>query len=583
MRTAQREERVSAAAETNRQERKPGGDNMKAWKGFVLALLLVLLVTVIGAALFIHRGIRATNQPFALEATVARAVRHYSIPRAARNEKNPLDANSRNLQSGRDAFLATCQTCHGHDGSGLIPVGQSLYPRVPDLRAEQTQNMSDGELHYIIENGVELTGMPAWGNPHQVQNVDGWKLVLHIRSLRPLTQHEQTQQTLTSVSAHYVGSQACQKCHADTYEHWQKTPMANVVRDPRQRPDAIIPDLTSNNVSKFSKDQVAFVYGSVWKQRYFTKVGDDYFPLPVQWEVRNKKWSKYQVPPTGGDWWAPLYPGDNLHRPTGPLCDGCHSVGYDIQTKQVAEWNVGCERCHGAGSEHIQHPTRDNILNPAHMNYVAASDSCIQCHSQGQPRSNPIEGKYYDWPVGYRVGLQLADYWELEAYTLGEPQNFLYFPDGTAHKNRMQGNDFVQSVMYRRGVTCFDCHDVHGTSNYAQLRKPANTLCLDCHGPLSPNGPRTATIEEHTHHKEGSAGSQCVACHMPAIETEGPANTMVHAHTFRFITPAMTDKYRIPNSCTSCHTDKTTAWANDAMRQWNERSPWRLGQNPASN
>ena len=70
--------------------------------------------------------------------------------------------------------------------------------------------------------------------------------------------------------------------------------MANVVRDPRQHPDAIIPDLATNNVYKFSKDQVAFVYGSIWKQRYFTKVGDDYFPLPAQWEVVNKKWSKYR-------------------------------------------------------------------------------------------------------------------------------------------------------------------------------------------------------------------------------------------------------------------------------------------------
>jgi predicted CXXCH cytochrome family protein len=556
---------------------------MKSWKAFLLAPILLLVIVLFGVALLIHRGFRATNQPSGLETVVARAARNYSIPSAAGHEKNPLDASAQNLQDGRDEFLAKCQACHGHDGSGLTPVGQSLYPRVPDLRAAPSQNLTDGEIHYIIENGVELTGMPAWGNPHQAQNVDGWKLVLYVRSLRPLTQPEQAQEKEASATAHFVGSQACEKCHADVYEHWQKTPMANVVRDPRQHPDAIIPDLATNNVYKFSKDQVAFVYGSVWKQRYFTKIGDDYFPLPVQWEVVNKKWSKYQVPPTGGDWWAAFYPGDNMHRPTGPLCDGCHSVGYDIHTKQVAEWNVGCERCHGPGSEHVAHPTRGNILDPSHMDYVAASDTCIQCHSQGQPLSNPIEGKYYDWPVGYHVGLRLADYWKLEDHTLGAPQNFLYFPDGTAHKNRMQGNDFVQSVMYRRGVTCFDCHDVHGTGNYAQLRKPANQLCLDCHGPSSANGPRTATIEEHTHHKDGSAGSQCVACHMPAIETEGPANTMVHAHSFRFITPAMTDQYKIPNPCTSCHTDKTTAWANDAMRQWSERSPWRLGQNPASN
>lgn len=553
---------------------------MRVRKWLPLAVLLILVIAVLGGALLIHRGFRATNRPWSIETAIARRFRDYAIPVAARNEKNPLQATPQNLQDGRETFLAKCQICHAHDGSGLTPVGQSLNPRVPDLRAAPTQNLMDGEIHYIIENGVELTGMPAWDNPHRVEDGDGWKLVLFIRSLRPLARQEQAQEAQTMSSAHYVGSKACEKCHAEIYKHWQKTPMANVVRDPREHPDAIIPDLATNNVYKFSKDQVALVYGSIWKQRYFKKVGADYFPLPVQWEVTNKKWSKYQVPPTGGDWWARFYPGDNFHRPTGPLCDGCHSVGYDIRTKQVAEWNVGCERCHGPGSEHVAHPTRGNIINPAHMDYVAASDTCIQCHSQGQPLSNPIESQYYDWPVGYGVGLKLANYWKLEEHTLGEPANFFYYPDGTAHKNRMQGNDYVQSVMYRRGITCFDCHDIHGTDNYAQLRKPADKLCLDCHGPRSPNGPRTATIEEHTHHKAGSPGSQCVACHMPAIETEGPTHTMVHAHTFRFITPAMTDKYKMPNPCTSCHTDRSTKWAADAMRQWNERSPWRLTQYP---
>ena len=547
---------------------------MRIWKALLLALLLIVVIGAGGVAWVIRRGFSATAEPSFFETVLARGVRNLAIPVGSRNQKDPLEATSQNVEDGREDFLARCATCHGHDGSGLTPMGQSLYPRVPDLRSAQAQSLTDGELHYIIENGVELTGMPAWGNPHQVQNADSWKLVLYIRSLRPLTKAEQTEQAQNTVSAHYVGSQACQKCHAELYAHWQKTPMASVVRDPRQHPDAIIPDLATNTVSKFSKDQVAFVYGSLWKQRYFTKIGDDYFPLPVQWEVANHKWSKYVVP-AGGDWWAAVYPPDNMKRPTGPLCDGCHSVGYDIHTKQVAEWNVGCERCHGPGSEHIAHPARANILNPAHMDYVAASDTCIQCHSQGQPLSNPIEGKYYDWPVGYSVGLKLQDFWKLEEHRLGQPANFYYFPDSTAHKNRMQGNDFVQSVMYRRGVTCFDCHDVHGTDNYAQLRKPAEKICLDCHGPKSANGPRTATLEEHTHHKDGSAGSQCVACHMPSIETEGVPGTFVHGHTFRFVTPAETDNYKIPNPCNSCHTDKTTAWANDALRHWPERSPWR--------
>lgn len=546
---------------------------MRKWRAYLLAVVLIVVAVLVLFALLLRRGFRATNEPSYLERTVARKLRDLSIPSHSRREVNPLKESAENLQQGREMFLAKCASCHGIDGTGRTTMGRNLYPKTPDLLSANTQKLTDGEIHYIIENGVQLTGMPAWGSPN-LQPDDIWRLVMFIRNMRPLTAAEQQTQQAASVSAHYVGSQSCNKCHAEIYDRWKNTPMANVVRDPRKHPEAVIPNLATDTVAKFGLEQVAFVYGSLWKQRYFTKVGDDYFPLPAQWEIKNQKWSKYFVR-EGTDWWASFYPPDNMQRPTGPTCDGCHSVGYDIHSKQVAEWNVGCERCHGPGSEHVEHPSRANIFNPAHANYVDASDTCIQCHSQGRPATIPIEGKYYDWPVGYQVGKRLQNYWRLEERTLGAT-DFYYFPDGTAHKNRMQGNDFVQSVMYRRGITCFSCHDVHGTNNYAQLIKPADKLCLDCHGPLSANGPRTATIEEHTHHKKGSAGSQCTACHMPQIETEGPPNTFVHAHTFRFITPQMTDKYGIPNPCTSCHKDKSTLWATDEMRNWPERSAWRL-------
>jgi predicted CXXCH cytochrome family protein len=547
---------------------------MKRRNAALLILLAIAILAVAYGTAVIRRGFSAADQPSAIESVVSRTVRNLGIPGSARGEKNPITPTEEGLQEARELFTNHCAGCHGKDGNAQSEIGQDLYPKAPDLRAPPTQNLSDGEIHYIIRNGVRLTGMPALGNPHVGQeNISAWKLVLFIRSLSQLTPQQKAEQVATADSAHYVGSAACQKCHGQIYERWKKTPMANVVRDPKEHPDAITPNLATNNVSpKFTKDQIAFVYGSIWKQRYFTKIGDDYFPEPAQWDVTNKVWRPYMVA-NGTDWWAAFYPPDNMKRPTGPTCDGCHSVDYNIHTKQVAEWNVGCERCHGPGSAHVENPTRGNILNPARMDYVQANDTCIQCHSQGRPLANPIEGKYYDWPVGYHVGLNLRDYWQLEEHTLGQ-LSFTHFPDGTAHKNRMQGNDFTQSVMYRRGVTCFDCHDVHGTENYAQLRKPANQLCLDCHGPGSRNGPRTATLAAHTHHKDGSAGSACVACHMPKIEVTIPG-AFVRAHTFAFITPAMTDKYKIPNPCTSCHADKTTTWAAEAMRHWPERSPWR--------
>ena len=351
--------------------------------------------------------------------------------------------------------------------------------------------------------------------------------------------------------------------------------MANVVRDPREHPDAIIPDLATNTVAKFTKDQVAFVYGSIWKQRYFTKIGDDYFPLPAQWDVTNHKWRPYFVATRHGLVGAVLSARQHeaADRPDVRRLPLGRLQHPDQAGRGVERGLRALPRSGQRARRRI--PLRDNILNPARMDYVAASDTCIQCHSQGRPLTNPIEGKYYDWPVGYHVGLKLQDFWKLEEHTLGET-DFTHFADGTAHKNRMQGNDFVQSVMYRRGVTCFDCHDVHGTENYAQLRKPANKLCLDCHGPLSPNGPRTATLEEHTHHKDGSAGQR--VRRLPHAEDRNGRvpGVIVRAHTFRFITPAMTDKYKIPNPCTSCHTDKSTAWATDELSHWPERSPWRL-------
>jgi predicted CXXCH cytochrome family protein len=546
---------------------------MTRWKVAVSILGAFALIIVIYGAFLIHRGFSASSEPSGLETVIARLIRNLSIPGRSARKANPWKLTPDTLHEAREIFTARCAVCHGNDGTGQTLVGRNLYPKPPNLALPQTQNLTDGQIHYIIKNGVRLTGMPAFGSAHEEQDDTSWKLVLFIRDLRQPSKQEVAEELQTAKSAHYVGSTACEKCHEQLYSRWKTTPMANVVRDPRVHPDAIIPDLSKNPLGKFTKDQVALVYGSVWKQRYFTKIGDDYFPEAAQWDVRNKVWRPYFVA-KGTDWWEPFYPPDNFQRPTGPTCDGCHSVEYNIHTKQVAEWNVGCERCHGPGSEHVEHPTRVNTLNPARLDYVSASDTCIACHSQGRPLSNPMEGKYFDWPVGYRVGLKLRDFWQLEEHSLGQ-LTFTHFPEGTAHKNRMQGNDFVQSVMYRRGITCFSCHDVHGTDNYAQLRKPADKLCLDCHGPMSLNGPRTVTLEEHTHHKEGSPGSQCIACHMPKIETT-IADVKVRAHTFGFITPAMSDQYKIPNPCTSCHGDKTTAWATDAMRHWPERSPWRL-------
>ena len=378
----------------------------------------------------------------------------------------------------------------------------------------------------------------------------------------------------SSPKAHYVGSEACKSCHLTQYNGWKKSRMANVLLDPKERPEAVVGDFThSDPVRTFTLDEVAFTYGGRFKQRYFAKRGDDYFPLPAQWDVAKKKWLPYHVE-AGTDWWVPFYGPTNFDRPTGPTCDGCHSVNYDVHTKQVTEWNVGCEKCHGPGSAHVAHATKTNIVNPSKLDFVRANDVCIQCHSQGRPLKNPIEGKYFDWPVGFTAGDRLADYWQLEETKPGT-SNFFQYADLTSHKNRMQGNDFVQSNMYHRELRCFDCHDVH-SSAVSNLPVSGNALCLGCHNKQNPAGLR-GTVSEHTHHSPKSAGSQCTACHMPRIEQTIKDN-YVAAHTFRFITPDDTERSGIPNPCTSCHKEKSTDWARESLAKWTTTSPWRVAR-----
>ena len=374
-------------------------------------------------------------------------------------------------------------------------------------------------------------------------------------------------------AATYVGSRACQSCHAATYATWEKTPMANIVRDPKLHPDQVKGDFSKPNpLVTFRLADVAFIYGGVWKQRYFYKKGNDYFMYPAQWDVQNKVWRAFNPAP-GTDWWTNVYPNDMTQRPTGPLCDGCHSVGYNIQTHAVSEWNVGCEKCHGPGSDHVASPSKTNIVNPARLDTVRANDVCMQCHSEGRPLKNPIEGRTYDWPVGYVAGDRLADYWRLEDHKLGE-KTFTHYADDTAIKNRMQGNDFVQSQMYKRGLTCFTCHNVHGTANNAQLIKPPDELCISCHNAKSPNGP-PGDAAAHSHHAANSAGAQCVACHMPQVANQ-IANVNVRSHTFRVMPPLLTVQFGEPNSCNTCHKDKDAAWAQQNLDRWPDVSPWRM-------
>jgi mono/diheme cytochrome c family protein len=150
--------------------------------------VLVALVALAGIAVWIAsaNGFSARTPPTAVERVVMQGVHWLSVPRAARNASNPVAFSPDVWAESRAHFADHCASCHANDGSGNTEVGRNLFPRAPDMRGAQTQEKTDGELYWIIENGVRLTGMPAWGTGGG-SDVDSWKLVHFIRHLKELT------------------------------------------------------------------------------------------------------------------------------------------------------------------------------------------------------------------------------------------------------------------------------------------------------------------------------------------------------------------------------------------------------------
>ncbi len=113
-----------------------------------------------------------------------------AIPRDAQVRANPIASSPDVIAQARSHWADHCATCHANNGSGETEIGHSLYPPAPNMRQPTTQEMTDGELFYIIENGIRLSGMPAWGGPDHNQE-DSWKLVHFIRHLPQLSAVEE--------------------------------------------------------------------------------------------------------------------------------------------------------------------------------------------------------------------------------------------------------------------------------------------------------------------------------------------------------------------------------------------------------
>lgn len=146
-------------------------------------------VVVIMFFLASRDGFTARGEPSSIEATIARSMRRMAVPAHAAGLKNSVQPTPEVLRAARAHWADHCAICHANNGSGDTTIGRNLYPKAPDMRGDRTQGLSDGELYFIIQNGIRLTGMPAWGQGGD-DSQDSWQLVTLIRRLSTLTPDE---------------------------------------------------------------------------------------------------------------------------------------------------------------------------------------------------------------------------------------------------------------------------------------------------------------------------------------------------------------------------------------------------------
>lgn len=160
-----------------------------------LAGAIALVFVVCSASLIFLKtranGFSARAEPSVIERWVARQARGMAAPAGARDRTNPLGDSPEVLAEGRAHWADHCAVCHANNGSGDTEMGKHMYPPAPDMRQAETQNLTDGELFYILQNGIRLSGMPSWGSGKSRDEEDSWKLVRLIRHLPKLTAEEE--------------------------------------------------------------------------------------------------------------------------------------------------------------------------------------------------------------------------------------------------------------------------------------------------------------------------------------------------------------------------------------------------------
>jgi len=379
--------------------------------------------------------------------------------------------------------------------------------------------------------------------------------------------------------ATYVGSSSCKTCHTNEYNDWLKsdhfqamkpatnstvlgdfdntTYVADGVSNTFFKKDGKFYINTQGDDSKYHDYEVLYTFGYFPLQQYLVAFpGGRMQATRVSWNSRDKKWFHQYAGQKidSKDWLHWTGNGQNWNT----MCAFCHSTNlqknYNDSTDTYhttwSEINVSCENCHGPGSTHldfVQSAAFKKGERIRNSGFIYARDttpqiqlnSCAACH--GRKSDIAQEVMHTD---------EIMD--DLIPQVISTEN---YFPDGQIRDEDYEYGSFTQSKMFNNGVQCTNCHNPHS----GQLRKDGNQLCLQCH---------KGTYDSPTHHfhKMGTEESLCINCHMPVKTFMGIDHR--RDHSFRVPRPDQSITYGTPNTCTSCHADKSNTWAANAIVKW---------------
>ncbi|MGQ7814391.1 tetratricopeptide repeat protein [Metapseudomonas furukawaii] len=432
--------------------------------------------------------------------------------------------------------------------------------------------------------------------------------------------------SFNSLASEYVGSESCQSCHAEEYEHWRQSHhfaaiaeatdetvkgdfndsrfTYNGVTSRFYRKGEAFYVLTDNAAGELEEFKVTHTFGTYPLQQYLIDFPDGRKQvLGIIWDTRSKE--------QGGQRWYHLFPdspsmshGEPAVTSKDPLhwtgiyfnwnsrCASCHSTdlrkGYTSSENRYdtrwSEISVGCEACHGPAKAHLDWVRQPEGSKLAHAGFgvslvnpgiwkavqeisrgkeAAATlkhsgpradvqmQQCASCHSrrlelgQPDPRTN-----YYD------------------THLLSLLESPLYHADGQVRDEVFEWGSFLQSKMYREGVTCTNCHNPHSL----QLKAEGNALCTQCHNAA------VFDTSKHHNHPPASTGSLCVNCHMPSTTFMGVDAR--RDHSFRIPRPEQSAVVGAPNACNQCHTDQDPVWAQEHVEDWLKTTGRTLPKHP---